>query len=1254
MSRIKNFDDVVEHIKSHLVDYLEEQEINTKTNFNCIHSDHDDTVASCGVMRQSEFKKWHCFGCNEFGDIFDACAALEGKPVNGPEYIKETVLYLAEKYKIEVKMEEPTEEEKYRIETFVAYKKAAHYVAAHSNEKSLAELARRDWEPEGCKARLIGSVDSFQNYKEYMKNQGFSVSFLESIDLLNPYLFNENNLLFTVSDDYGRPCGFAARNLDYDSTNKNSRKYINTKNFGTDIKCQIFEKSKRLYNIHNAKKGVGSLYIVEGHGDVETAIQKGLEKAVCVGGTAFTDYHIIELSRMGITDITLCMDGDVRGQASLNRMLEKFINHKEFSLHVVSIPEDLDPDDYIRQYGVERFRGLKRWSAFEWKLNSFDDRIDTALIKKEVIPIISSESSPMIREEMATVLSERVEISVEAIKAEIEQLLDQTELKRSIERRAVLNTLSVDLKSCPSDWRLSMNKATQELESLSEAYNEDMFSPAAYLKDIELIQANEEEHDNSENTFEFQDWRELTDAVSGNWEATLNVIGGAANTGKCQRFDSEILLSDGSILTIEEVVKRKVQNGIMMKDHKLVPCKFTDWIDSGKLECFKIKTDSGLDTKPSETHPYYTLDGWKRVKDLKVGDRIAIAARYNIEGQETVSKEDARLIGYLLADGSTTKAFGFSNIDQELISDFKNICKNKWKEIKFRDDDNTCTYASDTLSSKSRRHLDWIENLGILGCGAHTKRVPKEIRMSTKELISEFLGAFYACDGWVYSSVDGVEIGVSLCNYDLIKDVRHLLLRLGIKSKINFSYATSEKGGKKFKKFTLSLSDARSTIKFFNAIKIPLKSKQERLEEIALFSVEKIKNSGRFAYSEYLPAELWNKIEELAEKRGETLSSLARIITGEIYVPGKTRKGNPRLKLQARHRFDKKNRINPELFKTIAENLGDEFLISIANGDIAFDKITEITSIGKHQCYDLTVPGEHNFICNDTVVHNTGLMAAMALQLARNEDNNALVIFHTIDDTVPQFTTRLVCQYAQELMPNITLNMIKNPNGFASAKRINAARQYGYQEIKKLVQQGRLIVRGGEQGKGANTLSFAQEMIRYYKKMFPDKRIIYFLDNFHRLRDFANMDERLRFKALSNATKDMAKKENIPVWATMEYNKAGAWDGRPTNNSIAESAAMEYDANVIVHIYNDLHHKGDDADLFFWRTDAEGRRYKAPRIELIFGKNKISSFKGKLYFDFHTEQSRYIPVPASMVQQDLEIIKLSKEEEQKNRYRNAG
>ena len=85
MSRLKNFDQVVEQLKLKLIDYLEEQGINTKQQFSCIHADHTDDRPSCGIIRQSNFTKWNCFACGESGDIFDACTHLEGKPSNGPD-----------------------------------------------------------------------------------------------------------------------------------------------------------------------------------------------------------------------------------------------------------------------------------------------------------------------------------------------------------------------------------------------------------------------------------------------------------------------------------------------------------------------------------------------------------------------------------------------------------------------------------------------------------------------------------------------------------------------------------------------------------------------------------------------------------------------------------------------------------------------------------------------------------------------------------------------------------------------------------------------------------------------------------------------------------------------------------------------------------------------------------------------------------------------------------------------------------------
>ena len=279
-------------------------------------------------------------------------------------------------------------------------------------------------------------------------------------------------------------------------------------------------------------------------------------------------------------------------------------------------------------------------------------------------------------------------------------------------------------------------------------------------------------------------------------------------------------------------------------------------------------------------------------------------------------------------------------------------------------------------------------------------------------------------------------------------------------------------------------------------------------------------------------------------------------------------------------------------------------------------------------------------------------MANLAERLASDDENDKVtVLFHTIDDTVKQFTNRIVCIKAQEIMPDITLNMIKQPHDYSNSKQIMEARKYAYGKLRELVSSNRLIIKGGE-GEGAPTLDYLRSLIKYYKTNYPDRDIVGFLDNFHRLRDFANKEERIRFKLLSNGIKDISKEFEMPIVCTMEYTKGSALGGKPDNGSISESAAMEYDANLICHLYNELHEKRDMAEVFFNRTDKFGRAYKAPRIEMIFGKNKINEFKGELYFDFYTEQSRFVPVPFSVVKDDIEKIRSLRQEDKKAKTNN--
>ena len=107
---------------------------------------------------------------------------------------------------------------------------------------------------------------------------------------------------------------------------------------------------------------------------------------------------------------------------------------------------------------------------------------------------------------------------------------------------------------------------------------------------------------------------------------------------------------------------------------------------------------------------------------------------------------------------------------------------------------------------------------------------------------------------------------------------------------------------------------------------------------------------------------------------------------------------------------------------------------------------------------------------------------------------------------------------------------------------------------------------------------------------------------------------------ISTAQKHLTVKYHCAILATVEYRKAPAGNSTnkmklPCNDDIADARAMIYRPNVIFHVYNDLHERKEDANCFW--IDPETKQ-KRPRLMILIGKNKITSFKSpenKLFLD---------------------------------------
>jgi hypothetical protein len=184
-------------------------------------------------------------------------------------------------------------------------------------------------------------------------------------------------------------------------------------------------------------------------------------------------------------------------------------------------------------------------------------------------------------------------------------------------------------------------------------------------------------------------------------------------------------------------------------------------------------------------------------------------------------------------------------------------------------------------------------------------------------------------------------------------------------------------------------------------------------------------------------------------------------------------------------------------------------------------------------------------------------------------------------------------------------------------------RSRGYKEIEQMTRDTRLVIKDTTDG---SSLSYGEACVKYFKDRYPDRNIVYILDNFHDLDEFSGFNDDdggwFMYRIASSRLKRLATLEHIAVLCTVEYTKLQP-GVRPNNHNIAGSVAMSYDSNVVMHVYNDVHDMGERAQTYH-TEEVNGKEVIMPTIELAFGKNKVSAFKGKLHLDFYPASSDFV------------------------------
>jgi DNA primase len=339
---------------------------------------HDDTRPSLQV--NPERQSFKCWVCDIGGDIFSFAMKMEGVD------FREALEMLADQSGIELqpyrspragRLDDAAGAEstasgpeqtrgpggKRRLYQAMAWAEEQYHdclVNSAEGEPARKYLLDRGITEESIRKFHLGySPNRWDWIADRARQAKANVEILETVGILarppeggNWYDRFRGRLLFSIRDPQDRPVGLGGRVLP-ETASTSPAKYVNSP------ETPLFSKSRLLYGLDIAREAMRksrSALVMEGYTDCIVAHQFGFQDAVAVLGTSLGDQHIRTLKRF-VDRIILVLDGDEAGQRRANEVLELFVAEKA-DLRIVTLPEGLDPADFLLEHGAEALGDL--------------------------------------------------------------------------------------------------------------------------------------------------------------------------------------------------------------------------------------------------------------------------------------------------------------------------------------------------------------------------------------------------------------------------------------------------------------------------------------------------------------------------------------------------------------------------------------------------------------------------------------------------------------------------------------------------------------------------------------------------------------------------------------------------------------------------------------------------------------------------------------------------------------------------------
>ena len=369
---------------------------------------HSEKTPSFSVAPDKQI--YHCFGCGAGGNVFSFI--IEHEKISFIEAVQQ----LGQKYGIQVDYQSGPSNKifssLYKVHD-LAVKLYHNTLYSEKGKAALDYLYNRGLNDNTIKTYQIGfAPDSWDTLTNTIKSLSFNDDVYDKTGL---FIKTDrgwrdrfrSRIMFPIFHQSGKPIAFGGRIFNHDDP----AKYLNSP------ETPLYRKSEVFYGLHKTRDSIrkfSTAVLVEGYTDFLQLVQLGIPNVVALSGTALGINHASQIRKFA-SKVYLAYDGD---DAGINATLRAGYVLFQAGIEplVIPMPSDKDPDDWVREAGVNAFQEAmgSSMSLLLFHLQKKDVKnlsaTDRSKTVKEILKEISLINDGIIRDDLLKSLSQELQL----------------------------------------------------------------------------------------------------------------------------------------------------------------------------------------------------------------------------------------------------------------------------------------------------------------------------------------------------------------------------------------------------------------------------------------------------------------------------------------------------------------------------------------------------------------------------------------------------------------------------------------------------------------------------------------------------------------------------------------------------------------------------------------------------------------------------------------------------------------------------